>query len=144
VTIEILASLAETRDNETGNHVRRTQHYVRTLARRLQYHPAFAAYLSDDQIDTLFKYAPLHDIGKVGIPDNILLKPGKLDPDEFEIMKTHTTLGLSAIENAEKRLGVPVEFLACARKLPSVTMRSGMAAATPTGWRATPFRSRRG
>jgi putative two-component system response regulator len=117
VTIEILASLAETRDNETGNHVRRTQHYVRTLARRLQYHPAFAAYLSDDQIDTLFKYAPLHDIGKVGIPDNILLKPGKLDPDEFEIMKTHTTLGLSAIENAEKRLGVPVEFLACAKEI---------------------------
>jgi len=117
VTIEILASLAETRDNETGNHVRRTQHYVRALARRLQHHPAFAAHLDDDQIDTLFKFAPLHDIGKVGIPDSILLKPGKLDPDEFEIMKTHTTIGLSAIENAEKRLGVPVEFLACAKEI---------------------------
>jgi putative two-component system response regulator len=117
VTIEILASLAETRDNETGNHVRRTQHFVRALARRLQFHPAFAAYLDEDQIDTLFKYAPLHDIGKVGIPDSILLKPGNLDPDEFEIMKTHTTLGLSTIVNAEKRLGVPVEFLTCAKEI---------------------------
>jgi response regulator RpfG family c-di-GMP phosphodiesterase len=117
VTIEILASLAETRDNETGNHVRRTQHYLRALARRLQYHPTFSAYLDDSQIDTLFKYAPLHDIGKVGIPDRILLKPGKLDPDEFDIMKTHTTLGLSAIENAEKRLGTTVEFLTCAKEI---------------------------
>ncbi|NVN87947.1 MAG: HD domain-containing protein [Rhodopseudomonas sp.] len=117
VTIEILASLAETRDNETGNHIRRTQHYVRALAWQLQPHPAFAAYLVDHQIDILFKYAPLHDIGKVGIPDSILLKPGKLDRDEFEIMKTHTTLGHNAIENAEKRLGTTVEFLACAKEI---------------------------
>lgn len=117
VTIEILASLAETRDNETGNHIRRTQHYVRALARQLQFHPSFADYLVDHQIDTLFKYAPLHDIGKVGIPDSILLKPGKLDPDEFKIMKTHTTLGHNAIENAEKRLGTKIEFLACAKEI---------------------------
>jgi HD-GYP domain-containing protein (c-di-GMP phosphodiesterase class II) len=117
VTIEILTSLAETRDNETGNHIRRTQHYVRALARRLQSHPAFAAYLVDSQVEMLFKYAPLHDIGKVGIPDSILLKPGKLDPAEFEIMKTHTTLGYQTIENAEKRLGTPVEFLACAKEI---------------------------
>ena len=100
-TIVILASLVETRDNETGNHIRRTQYYVRALARQLQSHPAFAAYLVERQIDILFKSAPLHDIGKVGIPDGILLKPGKLDPEEFEIMKTHTTLGYNAIENAE-------------------------------------------
>jgi putative two-component system response regulator len=117
VTIEILASLAETRDNETGNHIRRTQHYVKVLARRLQSHPAFAAYLVDRQIDILFKYAPLHDIGKVGIPDSILLKPGKLDPAEFEIMKTHAMLGHNAIENAEMRLGKKVEFLACAKEI---------------------------
>ncbi|ABD07035.1 metal dependent phosphohydrolase [Rhodopseudomonas palustris HaA2] len=117
VTIEILTSLAETRDNETGNHIRRTQHYVRALARRLQSHPAFAAYLVEAQIDMLFKYAPLHDIGKVGIPDSILLKPGKLDPHEFEIMKTHTTLGYQTIVNAEKRLGTPVAFLACAKEI---------------------------
>ncbi|MDB5579402.1 MAG: metal dependent phosphohydrolase [Bradyrhizobium sp.] len=116
-TIVILASLVETRDNETGNHIRRTQYYVRALARKLQSHPAFAFYLVDHQIDILFKSAPLHDIGKVGIPDSILLKPGKLDPEEFEIMKTHTTLGHNAIENAERQLGMTVEFLACAKEI---------------------------
>ena len=116
-TIVILASLVETRDNETGNHIRRTQHYVRTLARQLQSHPAFAGYLVEHQMDILFKSAPLHDIGKVGIPDSILLKPGKLDAAEFEIMKTHTTLGHDAIENAEKQLGITVEFLACAKEI---------------------------
>jgi HD-GYP domain-containing protein (c-di-GMP phosphodiesterase class II) len=116
-TIVILASLVETRDNETGNHIRRTQQYVRALARRLQSHPTFAEYLAENQIDILFKSAPLHDIGKVGIPDSILLKPGKLDPEEFEIMKTHTTLGYNAIENAEKELGMTVEFLDCAKEI---------------------------
>lgn len=116
-TIVILASLVETRDNETGNHIRRTQQYVRALARRLQSHPGFAGYLAEHQIDILFKSAPLHDIGKVGIPDSILLKPGKLDPAEFEIMKTHTTLGYNAIENAEKQIGMTVEFLACAKEI---------------------------
>lgn len=116
-TIVILASLVETRDNETGNHIRRTQYYVRALARQLQSHPKFAGYLVEHQIDILFKSAPLHDIGKVGIPDSILLKPGKLDPEEFEVMKTHTTLGHSAIENAEKQLGITVEFLACAKEI---------------------------
>lgn len=116
-TIVILASLVETRDNETGNHIRRTQYYVRALARQLQAHPAFAGYLVEHQIDILFKSAPLHDIGKVGIPDSILLKPGKLRPDEFEIMKTHTTLGYNAIKNAERQLGMTVEFLACAKEI---------------------------
>lgn len=116
-TIIILAALVETRDNETGNHVRRTQNYVRALARKLQSHPAFSGYLVDHQIDILFKSATLHDIGKVGIPDSILLKPGKLDAPEFEIMKTHTTLGYNAIENAEKQLGMTVEFLACAKEI---------------------------
>lgn len=116
-TIVTLASLVETRDNETGNHIRRTQYYVRALALQLQAHPAFAGYLVPHQIDILFKSAPLHDIGKVGIPDGILLKPGKLDPEEFEIMKTHTTLGYNAIENAEKQLGMTVEFLACAKEI---------------------------
>ncbi len=116
-TIVILASLVETRDNETGNHIRRTQHYVRALARRLQSHPAFSEYLAGPQIDILFKSAPLHDIGKVGIPDSILLKPGKLDPEEFEIMKTHTTMGHDAIEKAEQQLGITVEFLACAKEI---------------------------
>ena len=100
-TIRAMASLAETRDNETGNHIRRTQHYMETLARHLQNHPRFKDELTDTAIETIFKSAPLHDIGKVGIPDRILLKPGKLTPEEFEIMKTHTTLGRDAIIAAE-------------------------------------------
>jgi len=116
-TIVLLASIVETRDSETGNHIVRTQHYVRALARQLQRHPRFAGYLSDHQIDILFKSAPLHDIGKVGIPDSVLLKPDDLDPEEFEIMKTHTTLGYKAIEDAEAKLGMKVEFLACAKEI---------------------------
>ena len=67
--------------------------------------------LSDSFIELLFKSAPLHDIGKVGIPDRILLKPGRLDADEFEIMKTHTTMGWDAIERAKARIGKPIRFL---------------------------------
>lgn len=115
--ILILASIMETRDNETGNHVRRTQHYVHTLALALRHHPAFSAYLTDHQIDILFKSAPLHDIGKVGIPDRILLKPGPLDADEFEIMKTHTILGHNAIEDAQTHLGKKLDLLICVQEI---------------------------
>ena len=117
VTIMAMASLAETRDNETGNHIRRTQNYVRALARKLHRHPRFAELLDDATIDLLYKSAPLHDIGKVGIPDRILLKPGKLTPEEFEIMKTHTTLGRDAILHAEVRLNSPNTFLRFARDI---------------------------
>ncbi|ASG20564.1 MULTISPECIES: response regulator [Nitrospirillum] len=117
VTVMTLASLAETRDTETGNHIRRTQFYVRALAIRLRHHPRFAGYITDSRIDTLFKSAPLHDIGKVGIPDRILLKPGRYVAEEFEIMKRHTTLGRDAIEAAEDALGAPVEFLTCIKEI---------------------------
>lgn len=117
VTITAMASLAETRDGDTGNHIRRTQNYVRALARKLQSHPRFAAQLDDRTIEMLYKSAPLHDIGKVGIPDRILLKPGRLTTDEFEVMKTHTTLGRDAIANAEKSLGLQVAFLRIAKEI---------------------------
>ncbi len=117
VTILAMASLAETRDNETGNHIRRTQHYVRALATALKDHPRFRAALSEHVIDMLYKSAPLHDIGKVGIPDCILLKPGRFEPHEFEVMKTHTTLGRDAIQHAEDQLGMPVEFLQYAKEI---------------------------
>jgi putative two-component system response regulator len=117
VTIMVMASLAETRDSDTGNHIRRTQHYVATLARHLQDHPRFSHYLSEANIVTLFKSAPLHDIGKVGIPDRILLKPGRLTPEEFEIMKTHTTLGYEAILHAEQALNINADFLTCAKEI---------------------------
>ncbi|WP_170299820.1 HD domain-containing phosphohydrolase [Desulfobacter hydrogenophilus] len=105
VTILSLASLAETRDNETGSHILRTQRYVKALAKHLQGHPDFRSKLNDDTVDLLYKSAPLHDIGKVGIPDNILLKPGKLTDEEFQIMKSHTTLGGETLRITEERLG---------------------------------------
>ncbi|NRR29367.1 two-component system response regulator [Oxalobacteraceae bacterium] len=117
VTIHAMASLAETRDNETGNHIRRTQHYVRVLARQLREHARFRDFLDDATIELLFKSAPLHDIGKIGIPDRILLKPGRFTPEEFEIMKTHTTLGRDAIAHAEQQLGMDVDFLRLAKEI---------------------------
>jgi putative two-component system response regulator len=117
VTTLAMASLAETRDADTGNHIRRTQRYVKVLAWKLSTHPRFAAVLTPQAIGLLYKSAPLHDIGKVGIPDRILLKPGKLSGEEFEIMKTHTTLGRNAILHAEREMGVEVEFLTFAKEI---------------------------
>ena len=117
VTILTLASLAETRDADTGNHIRRTQFYLKAIAERLREHPRFRRFLDPQTIDLLFKSAPLHDIGKVGIPDHILLKPGRLEPAEYEVMKTHTTLGRDAIQHAEDRLGMEVDFLRFAKEI---------------------------
>lgn len=117
VTVLAMASLAETRDNETGNHIRRTQYYVKALAEKLKSHPRFSGFLTDDVIAQIFKSAPLHDIGKVGIPDCVLLKPGRFEPQEFEVMKTHTTLGRDAIVHAEKQLGMQVDFLSFAKEI---------------------------
>ena len=117
VTMMALASLAETRDNETGNHIMRTQHYMLALAKHLRHHQRYSSVLNDEIVDRLFKAAPLHDIGKVGIPDRILLKPGRLDAAEFEIMKTHTTLGRDAIETAQRRAGVSVPLLETAKEI---------------------------
>ncbi|MBB1487597.1 response regulator [Oceanospirillum sediminis] len=117
VTIMALASLAETRDSDTGNHIRRTQYYVRALAEKLRDEPDYKEKLTDQYIDVLFKSAPLHDIGKVGIPDRILLKPGRFEDNEFEIMKSHTTLGRDAIEHAEAQLGMKVDFLQVAKEI---------------------------
>jgi putative two-component system response regulator len=113
-TILALASLAAARDHETGAHIRRTQHYVRRLAEELRRHPRFVDALTDRAIETLFKAAPLHDIGKVGIPDAILLKPGRLTAEEFEIMKTHPAIGRQALTAALDRDASPTEFLKAA------------------------------
>lgn len=117
VSIRALAHLAETRDPETGEHILRTQAYVKTLARRLQTHPRFQSVMTDRFVELLAKTAPLHDIGKVGIPDHVLLKPGKLSPEEWEIMKTHAEMGAKAIELAEQDVKQPVEFLSLAKEI---------------------------
>lgn len=135
VTILVMASLAETRDLDTGNHIRRTQHYVKALAKKLKSHPRFSHFLTEQMIETLYKSAPLHDIGKVGIPDAILLKPGKYLPEEFEIMKTHTTLGRDAIEHAENQLGIKVEFLRIAKEIAYYHQEKWDGSGYPTGKR---------
>jgi putative two-component system response regulator len=117
VSIRALAHLAEMRDPETGNHLMRTQGYVRELAHALREHPRFKSLLSDHYIDLLSRSAPLHDIGKVGIPDFILLKPGKLDALEWRMMQTHTRLGSDAIEQAEVDIETPLPFLAIAKEI---------------------------
>ncbi len=117
VSIRALAHLAETRDPETGNHILRTQNYVRALALRLRQHPRFSAALDSRTIDLLTRSAPLHDIGKVGIPDNVPLKPGRLTAEEWAIMKTHAWLGSDAIEKAEADVKQPIGFLALAKEI---------------------------
>jgi putative two-component system response regulator len=117
VTILAMASLAETRDNETGMHLRRTQNYMRLLAERLHQHSPYASQLNEGVIELLYKSTPLHDIGKVGIPDHILLKPGKLTPEEFRLMQKHSELGAHIIAEAEGLLDAPSSFLRYAREI---------------------------
>lgn len=101
MSMAAIALLAETRDEETGKHIQRTQLYVKILLMELKSYEAYKNYLTDDTIALIIKSAPLHDIGKVGIPDSILLKPGKLTEEEFEIMKNHTVIGRQALEKSE-------------------------------------------
>lgn len=116
VSMRALASLAEARDNETGNHILRTQSYVNILAEELAKHPKYTESLTPTIIQTLTKAAPLHDIGKVGIPDHVLHKPGKHTAEEWEVMKTHAQIGadaiLSAIQDQEDREGLDFLYVA--------------------------------
>lgn len=116
VTIESMAALAEFRDPETGGHIQRTKSYVRRLAEHLQYHDKYKNYLNKQTIDLLYTSAPLHDIGKVGVRDSILLKPGKLTTEEFAEMKLHTKYGRDTLRVAEKKLGSD-SFLRYAREI---------------------------
>ncbi|MBF0389143.1 MAG: response regulator [Desulfamplus sp.] len=116
VTIESLGNLAEYRDQETGGHIKRTKNYVKSLSINLKDNDRFKATLTDDYIELLTKSAPLHDIGKVGVPDSILLKPGRLTDEEFEEMKKHTIYGRDIIAASEKSLGEE-SFLNLAREI---------------------------
>ena len=117
VTMVAMGSLAEARDPETGNHIRRTQRYVKRLAVQLKEHPRFSDFLTPQNITSLYKSAPLHDIGKVGIADNILLKPGKLTDEEFDEMKKHTIYGRDAIVSAVKSMNSADNFLVFAHEI---------------------------
>ncbi len=117
VTIFSMAVVAEFRDPETGGHIKRTQNYIRALAIEMQKDDKFSSELTNGNIELIYKSAPLHDIGKVGVPDSILMKPGKLTNDEFEEMKKHTIYGRDAIIAAEKMLGGESTFLRYAREI---------------------------
>ncbi len=125
VSIRALAHLAETRDLETGKHLRRVQEYIRLLAEQLRSHPRFAAHYTEllnvRSINLIAQSAPLHDIGKVGIPDDVLLKPGQLSAAQWEVMKTHAQLGAEAIALAQAEAtqdgSKPVEFLSVAKQI---------------------------
>lgn len=116
-SIMAMASLAETRDTETGHHLRRTRLYIRELAEHMGKIGKYAKELTPENIKKIVISSPLHDIGKIGIPDSILLKPGPLSEEECEIMKRHTILGKEAIESAEKIIGAEKTFLTCARQI---------------------------
>jgi putative two-component system response regulator len=115
VSIRALAGLAETRDMETGNHIRRTQGYVEVIINHLRRDPRFEKQLPPAMLRMIVKAAPLHDIGKVGIPDSILLKPGRLSPAEFEIMKSHSRIGGDAIDAAMRDELTEEEYQALSR-----------------------------
>lgn len=117
VSILAIASLAETNDHNTGNHICRTQNYVKTLAERLQHHPRFAAVLTPANIALLYKSAALHDIGKIHIPQEILNKKGRLSEEEFIVMKQHTTLGRDALNEAGRLCSIDNDFLQFAKEM---------------------------
>lgn len=127
-SLHALAILAETRDTDTGNHLYRTQAYVQIMAEAMRGYPRYRATLTEEQLKLIVRAAPLHDIGKVGIPDHILRKPGRFTPDEFEIMKTHSRIGSDSIAAAMQRVrdadhsiypndGTPLAFLEVARQI---------------------------
>jgi putative two-component system response regulator len=114
--IESLALLAENRHLETGSHIKRTMKYVRILAEKLKDHPQYKNFLSKEFIEHVEKTAPLHDIGKVGVPDSILLKPGRLTKEEFREMQKHAKFGYNALSYSDPRLDSN-KFLRLAREM---------------------------
>jgi len=132
VTIESLATLAEYRDPETGGHIKRTQNYVKVLAKQLKQHPRFRDDLNDDVIELLYMSAPLHDLGKIAVPDHILQKAGKLTDEEFEEMKKHTNYGHDALRITEQKLGED-SFLRYAREIAYTHQEKWDGSGYPTG-----------
>jgi putative two-component system response regulator len=144
-TVHVMVSFAEFRDEETGNHVRRTQEYVRTLARWLRA-SGHRPDLSDEQIDQLARSAPLHDIGKVAIPDRILLKPGPLNPEELDHHAQPRRARLGDAAPKRPNAWAPKAGCTCSTAWRSLatTTSAGTAAATPTAWPAATSRCRHG
>lgn len=117
VLVFAMATLAEQREADSESHILRVQNYVLALAEALRKHPSFEAVMTPVFIDTLYRSAPLYDMGSVGVPDRILLKPGRLTADEIAIMRTHPTVGHAAIERAERTLGRASPLLTMAKEV---------------------------
>jgi putative two-component system response regulator len=116
ITVQSMMSLLEVRDIESGQHIKRTQLYTKEICSYLSEHGPYHDMMTKDRIENIYRTAPLHDIGKVGIPDKILLKPGKLTYEEFEIMKKHTTYAIKAFSSIDESLG-DTNFLNVAKEI---------------------------
>jgi putative two-component system response regulator len=116
MVIFALAKLAESRDQDTGAHLERVRCYARALAQQLRTNPKYECVIGNKFIQLIYLTSPLHDIGKVGIPDSVLLKPGRLTPEEFEVMKTHAALGAETLD-AALRAYPNADFLEMARDI---------------------------
>lgn len=117
VALFAIATLAEQRDSDTESHLIRVQQYTRLLVQQLATHPDFAAALTPAGVEQLIDSLPLYDMGTVGVPDRVLLKPGRLTADELAIMRTHPRLGYDALVRAEKTLGQTASWLSIAKEL---------------------------
>lgn len=117
VILDVLASVASARDSETGAHIKRTTHYVQLLCENMKQatHPFY--HLEDEDVNHIVKSSKLHDIGKVAIPDKILLKPAQLSENEFEIIKQHTSHGVKILDNAMQELVEKPVLLEVAREI---------------------------
>lgn len=117
VILFAIATLAEQRDSDTESHLVRVQHYTRLLTEQLVAIPDFAAVLTPDGIEQLIDSIPMYDLGTLGVPDRVLLKPGRLTKDELAIMRTHPKVGYDALVRAEKTLGQTASWLTVAKEL---------------------------
>lgn len=116
ITINSMMTLLEVRDIESGQHIKRTQLYMKALCDYLAIHGPYKAYMTKEKIENIYRTAPLHDIGKIGIPDQILLKPGKLTADEYDEMKHHAEYAVKAFSSVDERLG-DTNYLNIAREI---------------------------
>jgi putative two-component system response regulator len=116
LTIFALAKLAESRDEQTGAHLERIREYCRILADELSRQKEYSDRMDGEYVRLIYLTSPLHDIGKVGIPDRVLLKPGRLTPEEFEIMKQHTVIGGETLD-AAARVHPEAHFLSMSREI---------------------------
>ena len=136
LAIFALAKLAESRDSETGHHLERVQWYSRALTKRLAAHPKFQDQVDADFVRLIFLTSPVHDIGKVGIPDGVLRKPGRLTPEEVQVMRTHPQIGAETLDAALAKFP-DARFLQIAR---DIITNAGTAPAIPPDCGAKRFR----